>query len=176
MSVPVQPAATVAPLRDGPHGLEVLLVQRSPALVFAPGAWVFPGGRVDEGDHRDGAERAPRLAAVREAAEEAGLLLDPDALVEVAHWTTPPGQVRRYATWFFVADANRCGGVRVDGTEAVDYRWLTPADALAAGRAHDLTLIRPTIATLTELLDFADVAAALAGFATRATLRHAPGS
>ena len=48
MTVPVQPAATVAPLRDGAHGLEVLLLQRSPALVFAPGAWVFPGGRVDE--------------------------------------------------------------------------------------------------------------------------------
>jgi 8-oxo-dGTP pyrophosphatase MutT (NUDIX family) len=176
MTVPVQPAATVAPLRDGAHGLEVLLLQRSPALVFAPGAWVFPGGRVDEADHHRGADLAPRLAAVREAAEEAGLLLDPDALVEVAHWTTPPGQPRRFATWFFVADANGCGGVRVDGTEAVDYRWLTPAEALAAGRRHDITLIRPTIATLTELQDFPDVAAALTGFAGRAILRHAPGS
>ena len=174
MTATVQPAATVAPLRDGPHGLEVLLLQRSQALAFAPGAWVFPGGRVDAADHRQGAERAARLAAVREAAEEASLLLDPDALVEVAHWTTPPGQVRRYATWFFVADANRCGGVRVDGVEAIDYRWLRPADALAAGRGHDLTLIRPTIATLAELQDFTDVAAALAGFAGRAIQRHAP--
>ena len=174
MTVPVQPAATVAPLRDGPHGLEVLLLKRSPTLVFAPGAWVFPGGRVDPADHRQGADRAPRLAAVREAAEEAGLLLDPDALVEVAHWTTPPGQPRRYATWFFVADANRCGGVRVDGSEAVDYRWLTPDDALAAGRRHELTLIRPTIATLTELLDFPDVATALAGFAARRATHHLP--
>ncbi|WP_372696659.1 NUDIX hydrolase [Immundisolibacter sp.] len=174
MTVPVQPAATVAPLRDGAHGLEVLLVQRSPALVFAPGAWVFPGGRVDEADHRQGAERAARLAAIREAAEEAGLLLDPDTLVEVAHWTTPPGQPRRFATWFFVADANRCGGVRVDGVEAVDYRWLTPADALAAGRRHDITLIRPTIATLTELQDYPDVASALAGFAGRTIQHHSP--
>lgn len=170
------PAATVAPLRDGPHGLEVLLLQRSPALVFAPGAWVFPGGRIDPADHLHGADLAPRLAAVREAAEEAGLLLDPGALVEVAHWTTPPGQPRRFATWFFVADANGCGGVRVDGSEAVDYRWLTPAEALAAGRRHDITLIRPTIATLAELQDFPDVAAALAGFAGRAIVRHAPGS
>jgi 8-oxo-dGTP pyrophosphatase MutT (NUDIX family) len=129
---------------------------------------------VDAADHRDGAESAPRLAAVREAAEEAGLLLDPDTLVEVAHWTTPPGQVRRYATWFFVADANRCGGVHVDGVETVDYRWLAPAEALAAGRRHELTLIRPTIATLTELLDFADVAAALREFAGRTVQRHAP--
>ncbi len=174
MSAPVRPAATVAPLRDGPHGPEVLLLQRSPTLVFAPGAWVFPGRRVDEADHGQGAGRAPRLAAVREAAEEAGLLLDPDTLIEVAHWTTPPGQVRRYATWFFVADANRCGGVRVDGIEAVDYRWLTAEAALGAGRRHELTLIRPTIATLTELQAFADEAAALAYFAGRAVLRHTP--
>jgi biotin operon repressor BirA-like protein len=104
----------------------------------------------------------------------AGLLLDPDTLVEVAHWTTPPGQPRRFATWFFVADANRCGGVRVDGVEAVDYRWLTPADALAAGRRHDITLIRPTIATLTELQDYPDVTSALAGFAGRTIQHHSP--
>jgi hypothetical protein len=64
----------------------------------------------------------------------------------------------------------------VDGVEAVDYRWLTPADALAAGRERDLTLIRPTIATLIELRAFASVAAALAAFAGRSIQRHTPGS
>ena len=174
MTAPVQPAATVAPLRDGPLGLEVLLLQRSPALVFAPGAWVFPGGRVDPADHLHGVALAPRLAAVREAAEEAGLLLEPASLVEVAHWTTPPGQLRRYATWFFVADANGCGGVRIDGVEAVDYRWLRPVDALDAGRRGELHLIRPTVATLQQLSDFADVGTALAVFAGQSTPHHSP--
>ncbi|ANX04193.1 NUDIX hydrolase [Immundisolibacter cernigliae] len=174
MTVPVQPAATVAPLRDGAHGLEVLLLQRSPTLVFAPGAWVFPGGRVDAADHHRGADLAPRYAAVREAAEEAGLLLDPDALVEVAHWTTPPGQPRRYATWFFVADANGCGGVRIDDVEAVDYRWLRPADALDAGWRGELHLIRPTVATLQQLQEFADVRTALAALAGQAVPYHSP--
>ena len=174
MSLEPQPAATVAPLRDGPRGLEVLLLQRSAALVFAPGAWVFPGGRIDPADHLRGADLAPRLAAVREAAEEAGLLLDPVSLVEVAHWTTPPGQVRRYATWFFVADANGCGGVRIDDVEAVDYRWLCPGDALDAGRRGELHLIRPTVATLQQLEHFADVATALTAFANQATPRHSP--
>lgn len=64
--------------------------------------------------------------------------------------------------------------MRVDGVEAVDYRWLTPVDALAAGRRHDITLIRPTIATLTELQDYPDVASALAGFTGRTIQRHAP--
>ncbi len=175
MNIEPQPAATVAPLRDGPRGLEVLLLQRSPALVFAPGAWVFPGGRIDADDHRHGAAQAPREAAVREAYEEAGITLVAQGLVEVAHWTTPPGQVRRFATWFFVADANGCGGVHIDDVEAVDYRWLRPADALDAGRRGELHLIRPTVATLQQLQDFADVATALATFAGQPTPHHAPG-
>lgn len=44
------PAATVVVLRDGPEGLETLLLRRNAALEFAGGMWVFPGGRVDEAD------------------------------------------------------------------------------------------------------------------------------
>jgi len=174
VNIEPQPAATVAPLRDGPHGLEVLLLQRSPALAFAPGAWVFPGGRIDADDHRHGPQRAPCAAAVREAYEEAGITLAAQGLVEVAHWTTPPGQPRRFATWFFIADANHCHTVRIDGVEAVDFRWLRPQDALAAGHHGGLHLIRPTLATLDQLQEFASVAVALAAFAGRPTIQHAP--
>jgi 8-oxo-dGTP pyrophosphatase MutT (NUDIX family) len=174
VTVEPQPAATVAPLRDGPHGLEVLLLQRSPVLAFAPGAWVFPGGRIDADDHRHGPERAPREAAVREAHEEAGITLAAADLVEVAHWTTPAGQPRRFATWFFITDANHCHTVRIDGVEVVDFRWLRPRDALAAGHHGGLHLIRPTLATLDQLQEFATVAAALAGFAGRTATLHAP--
>lgn len=171
MNIEPQPAATVAPLRDGPRGLEVLLLQRSPALVFAPGAWVFPGGRIDSDDHRHGAAQAPREAAVREAWEEAGIALVAQGLVQVAHWTTPPGQVRRFATWFFVADANHCHAVRIDGVEAVDFRWLRPDDALAQASRGGLHLIRPTLATLEQLREFTNVAEALGAFADRPTAR-----
>ncbi len=96
------PAATLALLRDGAEGLEVLLLQREPAAAFVPGAWVFPGGRVDRSDadklllaRLDGldAETAARrldlpwseppavayyVAALREAFEETGILVARD--------------------------------------------------------------------------------------------------
>ncbi|PZQ66623.1 MAG: MBL fold metallo-hydrolase, partial [Variovorax paradoxus] len=84
--VPVRPAATVLLLRDGPHGLEVLMTRRSDYASFAPGAYVFPGGRVDEADsearrialRRRTQSRAQldyAVAAVRESFEELGVLL-----------------------------------------------------------------------------------------------------
>lgn len=45
-----RPAATLALLRQGPQQLEILLLKRSPRARFIPGAYVFPGGRVDRED------------------------------------------------------------------------------------------------------------------------------
>ena len=94
------PAATVTLVRDAPHGLEVLMLQRSMALKFMPGAYVFPGGALDPGDDApelralcvgwddNSASNALGLArgglaywiaAIREAFEEAGILLAYDA-------------------------------------------------------------------------------------------------
>ncbi|HEX6568830.1 MAG TPA: NUDIX domain-containing protein, partial [Acidimicrobiales bacterium] len=71
------PGATVVPLRDGPGGLEVLLVERAAAIAYG-GMWAFPGGRVEPSDSHpdrpdDEIERA-RRTAVREAEEEVGLV------------------------------------------------------------------------------------------------------
>ena len=81
------PAATVMALRDTPDGIEVLMVQRTRKADFAAGALLFPGGKVDPADHdvvRAGrcalprgmseADRAIRVAGVREVFEEANLL------------------------------------------------------------------------------------------------------
>ena len=73
-SEPVQ-AATVVLLRDGDEGLETLMLKRNSKIAFG-GMWVFPGGRVDDGDADPQAPSdelgTARRAAVREAAEEAG--------------------------------------------------------------------------------------------------------
>lgn len=44
------PASTVVLVRSGARGPEVLLLRRPSRSSFAAGAWVFPGGRVDESD------------------------------------------------------------------------------------------------------------------------------
>lgn len=76
------PAATLVVLRDRPGGPEVLMVERGATLAFAGGALVFPGGRIDAGDHAIaraiGGEPdnvAARIAAVRETIEEVGLAI-----------------------------------------------------------------------------------------------------
>ena len=48
-----RPAATVVLLREGRDAPEVLLLRRNRATGFVPGAWVFPGGRVDAADGED---------------------------------------------------------------------------------------------------------------------------
>ncbi|MGE0417044.1 MAG: hypothetical protein AB7O80_09585 [Acetobacteraceae bacterium] len=84
-----RPAATILLLRDGADGLEVFMVVRHHAIDFASGALVFPGGRVDQGDHvvAEAAALCPnphgltvpdmafRIAAIRETFEECGVLL-----------------------------------------------------------------------------------------------------
>lgn len=65
-----------------------LMIQRTAQMRFAPNALVFPGGRVDEDDHRiandadlvdftlaDPVERAHRVTAIREMLEEVGVLV-----------------------------------------------------------------------------------------------------
>ncbi len=159
------PAATVVVLRDGPDGLETLLLRRNAALEFAGGMWVFPGGRVDDDDRRPGDddETAARRAAVREAWEEADVVLDPSTLVWFSHWTPPPVTIKRYATWFFAAPAPEpVREITIDGGEIHDHGWARPADALARRNALEIELAPPTWITLEHLARFATVDEAMA--------------
>jgi 8-oxo-dGTP pyrophosphatase MutT (NUDIX family) len=162
--VAAAPAATVVLLRDGEAGLEVLLARRSSKLAFHGGAWVFPGGRIDPddyGDAPDDLDGAARRAAVREAKEEAGVDVDPDALVHLSNWTTPEISPKRFATWFFVGPV--AGGDEVaDGAETDALQWFRPDEALAARASGDIELAPPQYVTLLDLREFASVDAAMA--------------
>ncbi|MGJ3703214.1 MBL fold metallo-hydrolase [Variovorax sp. AFSI2.2] len=83
---PVRAAATVLLLRDSEAGIEVLMTRRSDTASFAPGAYVFPGGHIDEADeaakriaaHRptqSGIQLTQAITAIREGFEELGVLL-----------------------------------------------------------------------------------------------------
>jgi 8-oxo-dGTP pyrophosphatase MutT (NUDIX family) len=75
------PAATLVLLRDRPgRAPDLLMVERAKAMVFAGGALVFPGGRIDPGDYAlaaelggDDQDTPARIAAIRETIEEAGV-------------------------------------------------------------------------------------------------------
>lgn len=90
-------SSTILLLRDAP-GLQVLMVTRHYQIDFAAGAMVFPGGKAAEEDSDEAwraftrgdyeaNERTARIAAIREAYEETGMLLarrtgGSDALVD----------------------------------------------------------------------------------------------
>lgn len=228
---PTRPAATIVLVRPGSRAPEVLLLRRNRTVGFVPGAYVFPGGRVDASDasqraadRLDGitpASAARRLglatdqaaavayyvAALREAFEETGILvarrrdgtrvpspdedadiaaalddlqagtrpfprllddldlrLDGGAVEYIAHWITPEAEPRRYDTRFFAAAVGPNARARPDGSEIMEARWLTPADALEQHRQGRLPMVFPTIKTLEAFRPFADVTSLLESF------------
>jgi 8-oxo-dGTP pyrophosphatase MutT (NUDIX family) len=165
---PTEPrqAASVIVLRGGSETLEVLLLRRNPAARFMGGAWVFPGGAIDECDVAEGerdagasglaGETSIRTGAVREVAEEAGLELpDPAALIPFSRWITPAQIAIRFDTHFFLAAAPPGQEPRIDGAEMVGLGWYAPAGALDAHRRGELELVFPTIKHLEQLAAFA---------------------
>ncbi|MFN8034721.1 MAG: NUDIX domain-containing protein [Acidimicrobiia bacterium] len=162
VAVDMVPAATVVLLRDTADGIETLVLLRNSKLAFAGGMWVFPGGRVDDDDRGGGADalEAARRAAVREAAEEAGLEVDAAALVPYSHWCPPAVASKRFATWFFLAPAPG-GSVVVDDGEITDHIWVPPDQGLRLRDQGEIELAPPTWVTLYELSKFATVADAL---------------
>jgi 8-oxo-dGTP pyrophosphatase MutT (NUDIX family) len=174
--VSAAPAATVVLLRDGASGLEVLLARRSSKLAFHGGAWVFPGGRIDPDDYGEAPDDLPNAArrgAVREAKEEAGVDVDPDALIHISNWTTPEGSPKRFATWFFVGPV--AGGNEVaDGSETEKLQWFGPEEALAARASGEIELAPPQYVTLLDLRQFATVADAMKAFAAAEPTDYLP--
>jgi 8-oxo-dGTP pyrophosphatase MutT (NUDIX family) len=93
--ITARPAATIVVIREASATIEILMLRRSSRVANAPGAHVFPGGAIDEVDHKVvaanlvGGLSAPRAAgllatdqalayfaaALRELFEESGLLL-----------------------------------------------------------------------------------------------------
>jgi len=166
--------------RAGPEP-KVLLGRRHDSHKFMPGKFVFPGGRIETIDrampavselHPDtvkklltkvkteGADyaRGFPLAAIRETAEETGLLLgvkrdDPPAtpgglweefakanvhpdlghLHFVVRAITPPGRNKRFDTRFFTTDAtsvaHRIEGVVGPDSELVELVWMPVSQA-----------------------------------------------
>ncbi len=174
------PASSLILLRDVPVGAPlILMARRSSSLVFAGGAFVFPGGRVDPADRDaaamlfpalDAEEGAGRIAALRETLEETGIALagwpdDPAAvhmLTPFARWRPEEKVPRRFDTRFYIARAPAEGDPIADGTETTHAFWATAADVLDRCLSGDGHAIFPTRRLLERLACFASFAEARA--------------
>lgn len=148
VAVPARPSASLVVVRDGAHGIEVLLLRRAERGDQNSGAWVFPGGLVDAGDRAahafcaglDDATTSRHLgvaaggldyaiAAVRECFEECGLLYATraddgrlDADPAIAAWRP---RLHRGARG--IDEMCREMGLRVDLSPLVYLsHWVTP--------------------------------------------------
>jgi len=166
------PASTVVLVRQGQQDIEVLLLLRNSSLKFNGGFWVFPGGRIDPGDYPDVEHieeyQAAKQAAVRETMEEAGLDIEGEPLLHIAHWTTPEGMSRRFSTWFFLCALDSPAPVQVDAQEILDHQWLSPREALALCQGGACNLPEPTLHTLRDFTPYRDISTLLAALAEKA--------
>ncbi|MCX7619629.1 MAG: NUDIX domain-containing protein [Acidimicrobiales bacterium] len=158
--VPVRDAATVMLVRDSlsGNGIEVFMLRRNLKSDFVGGAFVFPGGAVDDADRnadldavchgRSDADASRRLglergglafwvAAIRECFEEAGVLLAYDSSGELVRFDDPEVDARFRLHRKAIDDGQRrlveiCA---VEGLQlAVDAmyyfsHWITPEGA-----------------------------------------------
>jgi 8-oxo-dGTP pyrophosphatase MutT (NUDIX family) len=125
------------------------MVRRAGDASFMPGAWVFPGGVIEDGED-------PAACAARELGEEAGIALDEEAeILAWSRWITPEVVPVRFDTHFVVALAPPHSPPRPDGVEIAEASWLEPQSALTAGRAGEMELVFPTVKNLETLLPYA---------------------
>ena len=161
ITTPPRDAASVVLLRDSDEGLQVFLLRRHSASAVLGGAYVFPGGKVDDDDALPDilayltrapellhptlnqadltAERAAALyvAALREAFEECGVLL--------AQWQrrTPTLQAladaaKRLNAGTALPDLLAEFGATLDADAIVPWsRWITPKRAAVMTKRFD---------------------------------------
>lgn len=154
ITTPPRASATVVLLRDAPQkGLEVFLLRRHADSAVLGGAYVFPGGKLDEADSSEHVlqhlDRAPHelhsslaepdiqismaaglyVAAIREALEECGVLYartrNSDALAhDVLQRAEWQKQLHAGNTF---ADVLASGDLQLDTHHLAPWsRWITP--------------------------------------------------
>lgn len=129
-----KPAATLVVFDElaGGGPPQLLMVKRAEAMLFAGGAAVWPGGRVDPDDHELGARIAPaldpadaagRVAAIRETLEETGLLVGAGAAGGDAGLVAElRAAVQAHAPF---SEALTAAGVTIDLAALVPFaRWI----------------------------------------------------
>jgi 8-oxo-dGTP pyrophosphatase MutT (NUDIX family) len=178
----IRSAASLIVGRDGQDDLELLVLERSATSRFLPGYVAFPGGSVEEADAAlaerwwGKSDEARRACALRELAEEAGLVMTGfgmmatgslaalddwpprvERLIEIAHWIAPEQVPVRFDARFYAIEAP--GGIEptADGVETAHVWWGSPKALLEEWEAGKRKLYWPTYFTMTHLATCATV-------------------
>lgn len=112
-------------VRDTDRGIEVYLSRRPLHFRYYPGAFVFPGGRLDRAD------ADLKATACREVKEEVGVDIDPRNLVLLRDIHTSPhaGPVYHMLTFAYRADSAFTTLINPDEIE--EEIWMTASEALS---------------------------------------------
>jgi 8-oxo-dGTP pyrophosphatase MutT (NUDIX family) len=148
------PAAAVAFVRDTDRGIEVYLSRRPAHFRYYPGAFVFPGGRLDPDD------KDIRATAAREVQEEIGIEIDTDRLIPLRniHTSAHAGPVYHMLT--FAYPAEREFNTSLNTEEVDEEMWIMAREALL--RFELPYQIRAAVHTIASFASVAELVSALA--------------
>jgi 8-oxo-dGTP pyrophosphatase MutT (NUDIX family) len=118
------PAAAVAFVRDSEHGIEVYLSRRPAHFRYYPGAFVFPGGRVDLED------ADIRATAAREVREEVGIEINTRGLVPLRNIHTSPHAGPVYHMLTFAYPVEDSFNTNLNPAEVEEELWISAREAL----------------------------------------------
>ncbi|SDO88969.1 NUDIX domain-containing protein [Nakamurella panacisegetis] len=94
---------------------------------------------------------AEHRSTLREVMDPHRLRLRSELLRPWANWITPPGNTRRYDTFFFLAAQPEGQEAQMLTSEAESGRWARPVDLLAEHAGGQLAMMPPTLSMLIDL-------------------------
>jgi ribonuclease/clavin/mitogillin len=130
-------AAAIILVRERPD-LEVFWMRRGAQMVFQGGFYAFPGGQLDP-------DEDVTVCAARELLEETGVRVDPETLINVGRWVTPPFVPRRFDTHFFLARCPDSERATVATAEHDLGEWIRPGDAVAKWMEGQILMAPPVL-------------------------------
>jgi 8-oxo-dGTP pyrophosphatase MutT (NUDIX family) len=149
------PAAAVAFVRDSDRGIEVYLSRRPAHFRYYPGAFVFPGGRVDLEDVDI------RATARREVLEEIGVDIDTERLVPLRNIYTSAHAGPVYHMLTFAYPVEEEFNTSLNPEEVNEELWIAAREALA--RLDLPYQIKAAVYSIAQFATVAELLAALAG-------------
>lgn len=148
------PAAAVAFVRDTPSGIEVYLSRRPSHFRYYPGAFVFPGGRVDLED------ADIKATAHREVLEEIGVEIETQRLVPLRNINTSPHAGPVYHMLTFAYPVVGEFRTSLNSEEVEEEVWINAREALS--RFELPYQIKAAVFTIARFSSVPELLAALA--------------